>query len=79
MPEVEQPISAACPVCLLGLLRQAFPSTQLEKKENIECLVSYEKKLKESARRPIFPVNHAPYNTQVEIKENTECPGNQVE
>ena len=74
MPKVKQPMSAASPVCLLG---QAFPSTQLENKENVECPVPHEGNPKESARRPVFLVNHALSNTQVEIKENAERPVNQ--
>ena len=53
VPQVEQPTSAASPVCLLG---RAFLSTQLETKEKIECLVPHEEKLKESARCPVLPV-----------------------
>ena len=73
MPKVEHPMSAASSVCRLG---QEFPSTQLENKENVECPTPHKEKLKESARCPILPVNHALSNIQVEIKEDAECPVN---
>ena len=76
MPEVKQPTSAASLVCLLG---QAFPSTQLENKENVECPVPHKEKPKESARYPVFPVNHVLSNTQMAIEEYSECPVNQVD
>ena len=76
MLQVEQPTSAASPVCLLV---QAFPSTQLENKENVECPVPHEEKPKEIVRSPVFPVNYPFSNTQVEVKKNAECPVNQAD
>ena len=48
-------------------------------KANVECPVPHEVNPKVSARRPIFPVNHDLFNTQVEIKEDAERQVNQVD
>ena len=77
MPSIpcEQQTSATSPV---SPIRRAFPGTQLENKENVECPVSHEEKPKKSARSPVFSVNRALSNTQVEVEENAECPVNQA-